>query len=126
MCPEVCNGTIEQISHHVIIAKNYDQTLSGNPTNHLLYNVIITGSSLMASNPLEQLSFAQQLVNNPTQLENGVKEMNNKAVVIAFMEAFNNRNSSALDSLVAQNVTEHRPGIQSGLNTYKQFLNSMI
>ena len=31
-----------------------------------------------------------------------------------------------MDNLVAQNVIEHRPGIQSGLNTYKQFLNSMI
>jgi steroid delta-isomerase-like uncharacterized protein len=58
-------------------------------------------------------------------LENGIKEKNNKAVVIAFTEAFNDRNASALDNLVAQNIIEHRPGIQSGLNTYKQFLNSM-
>ena len=41
--------------------------------------------------------------------------MNNKAVVIAFTEAFNNRNSNALDNLVAHNVTEHRPGIQYNL-----------
>jgi predicted SnoaL-like aldol condensation-catalyzing enzyme len=52
-------------------------------------------------------------------LENGIKEKNNKAVVIAFTEAFNDCNASALDNLVAQNVIEHRPGIQSGLNTYQ-------
>jgi steroid delta-isomerase-like uncharacterized protein len=77
--------------------------------------------SVVALISQEQLSFAQQSANNPIQLEK-----NNKAVVFAFTEAFNSRNASALDNLVAQNVTEHRPGIQSGLNTYKQFLNSMI
>ena len=87
---------------------------------------IMMGGSIMVSIPEERLSFAQQLGNNSTQLENGVKVKNNKAIVIAFTEAFNNRNASALDNIVAQNVTEHRPGIQSGLNTYKQFLNSLI
>ena len=82
--------------------------------------------SIIALVPHEQLSFAQHSPNNPTQLENEVKERNNKAAVVAFTEAFNNRNASALDNLVAQNVIEHRPGVQSGLNTYKQFLNSMI
>ncbi|MDQ3970242.1 MAG: hypothetical protein M3227_00970 [Thermoproteota archaeon] len=71
--------------------------------------------SIMALVSQEQLSFAKKSANNPTQLENGVKEMNNKAVVIAFTEAFNNRNSNALDNLVAHNVTEHRPGIQYNL-----------
>jgi steroid delta-isomerase-like uncharacterized protein len=87
---------------------------------------IMMGGSIMVSIPEERLSFAQQLGNNSTQLEDGIKAKNNKAVVIAFTEAFNDRNASALDNIVAQNVTEHRPGIQSGLNTYKQFLNSMI
>lgn len=87
---------------------------------------IMMGGSIMVSIPAERLSFAQQSGNNSTHLEDGVKAKNNKAIVIAFTEAFNNRNSSALDNLVAQNVIEHRPGIQSGLNTYKQFLNSMI
>lgn len=87
---------------------------------------ILMAGSIMISSPKEQLSFAKQLGNNSTQLENGVKVKNNKAIVIAFTEAFNNRNASALDNLVAQNVIEHRPGIQSSLNTYKQFLNSMI
>lgn len=81
--------------------------------------------SIVAFVPHEQLSFAQHSKNNPTQLENEIKEKNNKAVVIAFTEAFNNRNASALDNLVAQSVIEHRPGVQSGLSTYKQFLNSM-
>ena len=88
--------------------------------------ITIMVCNIVAAVPHEQLSFAEQSSNNPAQSENEVKEKNNKAVVIALTEAFNNRNSSALDNLVAQNVTEHRPGIQSGLNTYKQFLNNMI
>lgn len=89
---------------------------------------IMIGSSIMTSNPAEQqqLSFAQQSGNKSLQSDNEFKEKNNKAIVIAFTEAFNTRNASVLDNLVAQNVIEHRPGIQSGLNTYKQFLNSMI
>lgn len=90
-----------------------------------IISVMTSSSTTMASIPEELLSFAQQSGNKSTQ-EDEVAEKNNKAVVIAFTEAFNNRNASALDNIVAQNVTEHRPGIQSGLNTYKQFLNSMI
>jgi hypothetical protein len=89
---------------------------------------IMIGSNIMTSSPAEQqqLSFTQQSGNKSLQSDNEVKEKNNKAIVIAFTEAFNTRNASALDNIVAQNVIEHRPGIQSGLNTYKQFLNSMI
>ena len=64
---------------------------------------IMIGGSIMVSIPEERLSFAQQLGNNSTQLEDEVKAKNNKAVVIAFTEAFNNHNASALDNLVAQN-----------------------
>ena len=74
-----------------------------------------------------QLSYAQQTGSQSIQLEDEDKEKrNNKEFAIAFTEAFNNHNASALDNLVAENIIEHRPGIQSGLDTYKQFLNSLI
>ena len=91
--------------------------IPGTLVTSLVIISIMMASSFMASIHGEQPSFAQQVINKSTQLENGVKEKNNKEVVIAFTEAFNNRNAIALDNLVAQNVTEHRPGIQSGLNT---------
>lgn len=69
---------------------------------------IMTGSSIMTSSIAEQhqLSFAQQSGNKSLQSDNEVKEKNNKAIVIAFTEAFNTRNASVLDNLVAQNVIE--------------------
>ena len=75
----------------------------------------------------EQLSYAQQTASQSIQPEDEDKEeRNNKEVVIAFTEALNNHNASALDNLVAENIIEHRPGTQLGLDTYKQFLNSLI
>jgi steroid delta-isomerase-like uncharacterized protein len=88
---------------------------------------IISSNIVMAPILQEQLSYAQQTGSQSIQSEDEDKEeRNNKEVVIAFTEAFNNHNASALDNLVAENIIEHRPGIQSGLDTYKQFLNSLI
>src|SRR3712207_783393 len=53
-------------------------------------------------------------------------EQKNKNIIMAFTEAFNNKNVSALDNIVSQNIIEHRPGIQSGLESTKQFLSSLI
>jgi predicted ester cyclase len=50
----------------------------------------------------------------------------NEAVVIAFTKAFNDHNPKELDSVVAKNIVEHRIGVQSGINSTKQFLNSLI
>ena len=54
------------------------------------------------------------------------QENNNKAVVIAFIKAFNDHNVTALDSVIAKNIIEHRQGVQSGINSNKQFLSSLI
>lgn len=87
---------------------------------------IIIGSGILASISHKQLSFAQEAGGQSIQTQDKDEEKNNKAIVIAFTEAFNNQNPSAFDNLVAENIIEHRPGIQSGLNSTKHFLNSLI
>lgn len=87
--------------------------------------ILVSGSILTPSLFTEQETFAQQNGNGTIQMNNE-EERSNKAVVLALTEAFNQRNTSALDDLVAQDIIEHRPGIQSGLNSTKQFLNSLI
>ena len=44
---------------------------------------------------------------------------------MAFTKAFNDHNPKALDSVVAKNIVEHRKGVQSGINSTKEFLNSL-
>jgi steroid delta-isomerase-like uncharacterized protein len=50
---------------------------------------------------------------------------NNKAIILAFTEAFNDRNYTAIEQYVAENITEHRPGVQSGRNSTIAFLQSL-
>lgn len=52
------------------------------------------------------------------------EEENNKAITVAFTEAFNHRNYTAIEQYVAENITEHRPGVMSGRNSTIDFLKS--
>lgn len=52
-------------------------------------------------------------------------ENNNKAIIVALTEAFNDRNYTAIEQYVAENITEHRPGVQSGRNSTVEFLQSL-
>ena len=53
------------------------------------------------------------------------QEENNKAIIIAFTNASNYRNYTAIEQYVAENIIEHRPGVESGRNSTIQFLQSL-
>jgi predicted ester cyclase len=53
------------------------------------------------------------------------EEENNKAIIIAFTNASNDRNYAAIEQYVAENIIEHRPGVQSGRNSTIEFLQSL-
>jgi predicted ester cyclase len=73
------------------------------------------------------LLFSLQQQSAIAQQSQGVQEENNtKAVILAFTKAFNDHNVTALDAVVDKNIMEHRPGVLSGINSTKQFLNSLI
>lgn len=76
--------------------------------------VVIATVTVTNMSNSEQEILAQQEKNQQTNLVEGSDERN-KAIVLAFTEAFNNHNASALDNYVAEDIIEHRPGVQSGL-----------
>lgn len=47
---------------------------------------------------------------------------NNKDIVIGLTDAFNERNLTAIDLLVAKDIKEHRPGAGQGIEATKGFL----
>jgi hypothetical protein len=71
---------------------------------------------------------AQEAESNTVDMqvsEEQQQEDNNKAIIVAFTQAFNNRNYTAIEQYVAENITEHRPGVQSGRNSTIGFLQSL-
>src|ERR671927_661413 len=71
-------------------------------------------------NVLGQLQQQQQEKNN-----NSISHMN-KSIVVAFTQAFNNRNITALDKLVAANEVEHNSLAHQGLGGVKQYFRDLI
>jgi predicted ester cyclase len=69
-------------------------------------------------NALGQLQLQQD--NN-----NSISHMN-KSIVVAFTQAFNNRNITALDKLVATNEVEHNSLAHQGLSGVKQYFRDLI
>jgi predicted ester cyclase len=69
-------------------------------------------------NALGQLQLQQD--NN-----NSISHMN-KSIVVAFTQAFNNRNITALDKLVAENEVEHNSLAHQGLGGVKQYFRDLI
>jgi predicted ester cyclase len=53
------------------------------------------------------------------------QEENNKAIIIAFTNASNDRNYTAIEQYVAEDIIEHRPGVESGRNSTIEFLQSL-
>jgi steroid delta-isomerase-like uncharacterized protein len=90
----------------------------------ILFTIVVIATATIVSNSEQEL-LAQQEKNQQTNLVEESEERN-KAIVLAFTEAFNNHNASVLDNYVAEDIIEHRPGIESGLASTKQFLNSLI
>ncbi len=70
---------------------------------------------------------AQGPASNTTnsQVSSVQEENNNKAIMVAFTEAFNDRNYTAIEQYVSENIIEHRPGVQSGRNSTIAFLQSL-
>lgn len=60
-----------------------------------------------------------------SQGEDAQEEENNKAIIIAFTNASNDRNYTAIEQYTAENIIEHRPGVMSGRNSTIQFLQSL-
>ena len=81
----------------------------------LLFHPLSVNAQGPASNTTNsQVSSVQEENNN-----------NNKAIILAFTEALNDRNYTAIEQYVAENITEHRPGVQSGRNSTIAFLQSL-
>jgi steroid delta-isomerase-like uncharacterized protein len=78
----------------------------------LLYPVSINAQGPASNTTNSQVSSVQE-------------ENNNKAIILAFTEAFNDRNYTAIEQYVAENIVEHRPGVQSGRNSTIAFLQSL-
>jgi hypothetical protein len=72
-------------------------------------------------NVLGQLQQQQQQKNNNSSLSHM-----NKSIVIAFTQAFNNRNITALDKLVAVNEIEYNSLAYQGLDGVKQYFLTFI
>lgn len=53
-------------------------------------------------------------------------EQRNKDIVLAMTDAFNTRNVTALDNLIAQDIIENRPGIGQGIEATEGFLASLM
>jgi predicted ester cyclase len=70
-------------------------------------------------NVLGQLQQQQQEKNN-----NSISHMN-KSIVVAFTQAFNNRNITVLDKLVAVNEIEHNSAAHQGLDGVKRYFSDI-
>lgn len=69
-------------------------------------------------NALGQLQLQQDNNNSTSHM--------NKSIVVAFTQAFNNRNITALDKLVAANEVEHNSLAHQGLSGVKQYFRDLI
>ena len=86
--------------------------------------VVVAAMTLLLFSPISIK--AQEPESNITDTQvSGQEENNNKAIIVAFTEAFNDRNYTAIEQYVAENIAEHRPGVQSGRNSTIAFLQSL-
>jgi predicted ester cyclase len=75
--------------------------------------------------PLSPEEEEQQQPQQSIQEDSSQVEENNKAIIIAFTNATNDRNYTAIEQYVAENIIEHRPGVESGRNSTIEFLQSL-
>jgi steroid delta-isomerase-like uncharacterized protein len=54
-----------------------------------------------------------------------IQEENNKAIIVAFTNASNDRNYTAIEQYVSEDIIEHRQGVMSGRSSTIQFLQSL-
>jgi predicted ester cyclase len=74
----------------------------------------------MQQSVLGQIQQQQQQKNNNSTIHM------NKSIVIALTQAFNNRNITALDKLIAVNEIEHNSLVHQGLDGVKQYFSDLI
>ena len=85
-----------------------------------------TGSSSSTTTNASDIIVEQQQQEQEQSSQGGsTDEENNKEIIIAFTNASNDRNYTAIEQYVAENIIEHRPSVQSGRNSTIQFLQSL-
>jgi steroid delta-isomerase-like uncharacterized protein len=92
----------------------------------LFVGMIFLVATLLLFHPLSLE--AQRPESNITNTQASVQEQEeeaNKAIITAFTQAFNDRNYTAIEQHVAENIIEHRPGVMSGRNSTIAFLQSL-
>lgn len=67
-------------------------------------------------------TFAQTQVNSSSATPVDQKETANKNIIVELTKAFNQRNLTAIDKLVAKDIIEHRQGAGQGVEATKGFL----
>jgi predicted SnoaL-like aldol condensation-catalyzing enzyme len=73
----------------------------------------------------QQTALGQPQLQQDNNNNNSISHMN-KSIVVAFTQAFNNRNITALDKLVAANEVEHNSLAHQGLGGVKQYFRDLI
>ena len=96
----------------------------------MVVGVIISLAYLLFVSPISteaQVTNSSAVTNssNIEGQEQSSQEENNKATIIAFTNASNDRNYTAIEQYVAEDIIEHRPGVMSGRNSTIQFLQSL-
>ncbi len=81
---------------------------------------IAVAFSIIITIMISGVSFAYSQSDKSIQTKS--QEGNNKNIIIEFTKAFNDRNLTAIDKLVAKYVIEHRPGAGTGIDATKGFL----
>jgi predicted ester cyclase len=76
---------------------------------------------LIGSGSGSLLPMVYSQISNSSQTNSSDIE-NNKDIVISLTDAFNERNLTAIDMLVAKDIKEHRPGAGQGIEATKGFL----
>ena len=98
-------------------------------TSHLFAEmifVVVVAGTLFFFPPLSiKAQEPESIITDVQVSEQEEEENNNKAIIVAFTEAFNDRNYTAIEQYVAENITEHRPSVQSGRNSTIAFLQSL-
>lgn len=87
--------------------------------------ILVIGLLLLFSPVSTKAQEPQSNITNVPVNEEGDEEENNKEIVVAFTEAFNTRNYSAIEQYFAEDIIEHRPGVMSGRNSTIGFLQSL-
>ena len=92
----------------------------------LICTLIFVATSIPTVCLLQQTTLAQQRGSNNSYNQQEEEQKGNKAIVVAYVQAVNNRNLSTLDKIVSKDIIVHDTEIQSGLNATKQFIKTLL